>query len=134
MGARLYYRVMGTGADTIVVVHGGPGAGMSTVLPDLKHLTRNHLIIFYDQRGGGRSTLPADTMQLQARYFIQDLEAVRQHFRLDRMNVVAHSFGPIIVAAYAQAHPNHGGSMVFLGATGPAERTSPPTMKRNTHK
>jgi hypothetical protein len=36
-----------------------------------------------DQRGGGRSELPADTILLDARYFVEDLEAVRRHSNMD---------------------------------------------------
>lgn len=118
-GARLHYRIMGTGADTVVVVHGGPGAGMGTMIPDLEPLAEDHVLIFYDQRGGGLSSLPADTALLHARFFVDDLEAVRQRFGIQRMNVLAHSFGPIIVARYAMEHPESLRRLVFTGATGP---------------
>lgn len=117
--ARLYYRVLGTGSDTVVVVHGGPGAGMNSILPVVAPLADRFVLIFYDQRGGGRSELPADTSLLQGRYFVEDLEAVRRHFGLERLKLVAHSFGSIIVASYAKAHPERVARMVFHGATGP---------------
>jgi proline iminopeptidase len=118
-GAQIFYQVAGTGEDTVVVVHGGPGAGIDDVRPDLEPLTKSHVVIFYDQRGGGRSELPKDTTQLGPGYFTGDLEAVRAHFHLDRMALVAVSFGAIVVAEYARAHPDRIARMVFLGATGP---------------
>ncbi|HEX9938164.1 MAG TPA: alpha/beta hydrolase [Longimicrobium sp.] len=118
-GARIFYRVEGSGADTIVVVHGGPGAGMEALRPDLAPLARTRTVIFYDQRGGGRSELPADTARLSADHHVHDLEAVRRFFGLERMTVVAHSFGPVLVARYAQRHPRRIGRMVFVGASGP---------------
>lgn len=118
-GVRLYYRVMGGGPDTLIMIHGGPGAGMNAMIPDFKPLAAHHTLIFYDQRGGGRSTLPADTTLLNARYFVDDLEAVRRHFGLERVAVLAHSFGPLIVALYAQTHPEHVARMIFIGAIGP---------------
>ncbi|HVR42359.1 MAG TPA: alpha/beta fold hydrolase [Thermoanaerobaculia bacterium] len=93
-GARIFYRVVGTGAETAVAVHGGPGAGMNAFFSDLLPLAAGYRVIFYDQRGGGRSDLPADTALLDARHHVEDLEAVRRHFGLERMSVVAHSFGP----------------------------------------
>lgn len=116
---RLYYRVVGSVPDTIVAVHGGPGAGMNAFLPDMEPLAQNHTVIFYDQRGGGRSELPADTSRLDARFFVEDLEAVRRHFGLSRMKIVAHSFGAILVARYIQSYPKRVARLVFLGATGP---------------
>jgi len=118
-GARLYYRTTGTGPVPIVLVHGGPGAGMSSFPPAIEPLAEDFLLIFYDQRGGGRSALPEDPSKLQARYFVEDLEAVREHFELDRMNVIAHSFGAVLVARYAQKYPHRIERMVFHAATGP---------------
>jgi proline iminopeptidase len=114
--------VAGSGHDTIVVVHGGPGAGINSVRPDLAPLTKSHVVIFYDQRGGGRSELPKDTTHLGPRYFTGDLEAVRTHFNLDRMKLVAVSFGAIVVAEYARAHPDRIARMVFLAAVGPSRK------------
>jgi len=118
-GARLFYRVLGSGGPPIVVVHGGPGAGMHSILPSVQPLAESFELIFYDQRGGGRSELPADTTKLDARYFVEDLEAVRRHFGLERMKVVAHSFGAILVARYAEKYPQRLERAVFHGATGP---------------
>lgn len=118
-GARLHYRVVGDGPDTVVVVHGGPGAGMNSVRPDFEPLAEQLTLVFFDQRGGGRSELPADTSRLRARFFVEDLDSVRAHFGLERMNLLTHSFGSIIVARYAQKHPERIGRIVLHGATGP---------------
>lgn len=118
-GARIHYRVLGSAPDTVVAVHGGPGAGMHAVLPELEPLAERHTVVFYDQRGGGRSELPADTTLLDARWFVEDLEAVRRHFGLERMTLVAHSFGSILVASYAEQRPERVERMVFFGAVGP---------------
>lgn len=118
-GARIHYRVLGSAPDTIVAVHGGPGAGMHAVLPELEPLAERHTVVFYDQRGGGRSELPADTTLLDARWFVEDLEAVRRYFGLERMTLVAHSFGSILVASYAEERPDRVERMVFFGAVGP---------------
>ncbi len=121
-GARIFYQVAGAGDDTLVVLHGGRGVGINGIRPDVEPLARDHVVIFYDQRGGGRSTLPEDTTHLAPQYFTGDLEAIRAHFWLDRMNLVAHSFGAIVAAEYARAHPGRVGRMVFLGATGPSRK------------
>jgi proline iminopeptidase len=121
-GAQIFYQVAGTGHDTVVVVHGGPGAGIDDVRPDVEPLMKSHVVIFYDQRGGGRSELPKDTTHLGPEYFTGDLEAVRTHFHLDRMALVAVSFGAIVVAEYARAHPDRIARMVFLAAVGPSRK------------
>lgn len=118
-GVRLHYRILGSAPDTVVAVHGGPGAGMQAILPELEPLAENHTLIFYDQRGGGLSELPADTNLLGAEQMVADLEAVRRFFELERMTLIAHSFGSILVARYAEAHPERVERLVFFGAVGP---------------
>lgn len=132
-GGRIFYRVAGgTQRDTVVVVHGGPGAGMNALAPDLGPLEARHTVVYYDQRGGGRSVLPADTALLAPEHHVEDLEAVRRHFGLERMSLLAHSFGPVIVARYAQAHPARVARMVFTGAVEP-RRADGITAARFTH-
>ncbi len=43
-----------------------------------------------------------------------DLDAVRRHFKIDRVVLVAHSYGPLLAATYAIAHPDHVRGMIFL--------------------
>ncbi|HEX7240512.1 MAG TPA: hypothetical protein VF263_09615, partial [Longimicrobiaceae bacterium] len=59
-GVRLYYKVLGTGRDTVVVLHGGPGMSMGYLDRDLAPLAHNRTVILYDQRGGGRSQVVSD--------------------------------------------------------------------------
>ena len=42
-------------AETLVAVHGGPGNSLNSILPDLEPLAKNRTVIYYDQRGRGRS-------------------------------------------------------------------------------
>src|SRR5205085_10046054 len=86
---------------------------------DLTPLEKHHRVIYYDQRGGGRSTLPANPALLTIDYHVADLEALRQSLGLDRVTLVAHSFGPAIAALYAIRYPEHVERMVFLGPIPP---------------
>ncbi len=49
-GARLFYKMIGTGRDTIIAIHGGPGMDMESIYGDFKVLGEKHTVIFYDQR------------------------------------------------------------------------------------
>jgi len=117
--ARLYYRMIGRGADTIIAIHGGPGLDHGTIFGDFKILGDKHTVIFYDQRGGGKSTLPADTGTLVAARQVQDLDELRKHFGVERVTLVAHSYGPLLAASYAIAHPSNVRRMVFFGPVPP---------------
>ena len=117
--ARLFYRVAGTGHDTIIAIHGGPGVDLESIAGDFAPLAAKHVVIFYDQRGAGRSTLPTDTTRLSATQQVADLDAVRRHFGLARVTLVAHSYGPLLAATYAIAHPDAVRRMVFFGPVPP---------------
>ena len=116
---RLYYRVVGTGPDTLIAIHGGPGVDLESIAADFAPLAAHHTVIFYDQRGAGRSTLPRDTTVLTAARQVDDLDAVRRYFGLARVTLVAHSYGPLLAASYAIAHPAAVRRMVFFGAVPP---------------
>ena len=119
-GVVLFYRMVGAGPDVLVMVHGGPGMDMGYMLADFAPLAERHRLLFYDQRGGGRSELLRDDPALfTMERHVADLEALRRHFGLERMTLVAHSFGPAIAASYAVAHPDRVGRMVLIGPVPP---------------
>jgi len=117
--ARLFYRVIGRGADTLIAIHGGPGVDLESIAGDFAPLGERHVVIFYDQRGAGRSELPKDTTRLAVARQIADLDEVRRHFNVQRVTLVAHSYGPLLAASYALAHPDAVRRMVFFGPIPP---------------
>jgi proline iminopeptidase len=118
-GGRLFYRVAGQGRDTLIAIHGGPGVDLESIYRDFEPLFARHVVIFYDQRGAGRSELPVDTTRLFFPQQLRDLDAVRLHFRLDKVTLVAHSYGPMLAASYAIAHPEHMRRLVLMGPVPP---------------
>jgi proline iminopeptidase len=117
--ARLFYRVMGQRGDTIIAIHGGPGVDLESIAGDFAPLAEKHVVIFYDQRGAGRSELPKDTTRLVVQRQIADLDEVRRHFGAQRVTLVAHSYGPLLAASYALEHPQAVRRMVFFGPVPP---------------
>jgi proline iminopeptidase len=105
-GTRLYYRVEGSGPETLVVVHGGPGFSLESVRADFGPLAAHRRVIYYDQRGNGRSSLIGDADALAVSHHIADLEAIRRHFGLEKMVLLGNSWGGLLVSAYAAAHPD----------------------------
>lgn len=118
-GAELFYRVIGHAPDTLIAIHGGPGVDLESIAGDFAPLAERHTVIFYDQRGTGRSTLPTDTTRLTAAQQVDDLDAVRAHFRIARATLIAHSYGPLLAATYALAHPERVRRMILLGPVPP---------------
>lgn len=118
-GVRLWTTSRGRGTP-IVVIHGGPGMDHNSLAADLAPLERHHRVIYYDQRGGGRSTLSG---QLSIDDHVNDLEALRRHYGLGKVTLLGHSFGPAIAALYAIRYPERVERMIFLGPIPPRKAT-----------
>ncbi len=103
-GTKLFYNIEGTGPQVLVVVHGGPGGSLESVRPDFERLAEGRTVIYYDQRGNGRSDL-VDDERVGIEHQVADLEAVRRHFRLEKMALLGNSWGGFLISAYAAAHP-----------------------------
>lgn len=103
---RLFYKIVGSGSDILVIVHGGPGNSMQSILPDLEPLAKNHTVIYYDQRGSGRSDLIKDSERLSITKHIEDLETIRVYFKLDKMTLVGNSWGGMLIGYYAVSYPD----------------------------
>jgi len=101
-----------------VFLHGGPGSGAQHMHRRLFDPEIFHAFLF-DQRGAGRShpylSLAGNTTQ----NLIADIEAIREHFGIDRWLVVGGSWGSTLAVAYAEAHPERVTGIalraVFLG-------------------
>jgi pimeloyl-ACP methyl ester carboxylesterase len=106
-GASLYYQAIGSGPDTVVVVHGFQGNGSGYLAPDLQRLAHGRTLLVYDQRGEGRSDPVPSVEQPGLEEHVQDLEALRRHFGMERLRLFGHSGGAAIVVQYAGAHPEH---------------------------
>lgn len=101
-GVRLYTRRVGDGPP-VVVLHGGPGAHHDYLLPQYDRLARGRTLLYYDQRGGGRSPVPREA-PLDWQEHVADLEALRAHWGLDRLTLLGYSWGGLLAVLYALEH------------------------------
>lgn len=106
----LAYDVLGTGTEhlPIIVVNGGPGLTHAYMVQNdiWTRLAQGRRVVFYDQRGVGRSTRLAPDASQTIDAQISDLEAVRLAVHADRFDLVGDSFGGLIALAYTLAHPD----------------------------
>jgi proline iminopeptidase len=117
-GVQLLYRLEGAGADTIVVLHGGPGFSLEGLRPDLRPLSQRHALLYFDQRGSGHSDMP-DTLQLTAALMVEDVEAVRRTFRIDRLTLFGHSWGGGLAVLYAARYPDRVRRLILVAPIAP---------------
>lgn len=102
--AKLFCRTIGKGSP-LIVIHGGPGLSQDYLLPQLNALAANHFVIFYDQRACGRSTGNISPETINMATYLNDIEAVRKHFNLDKVSILGHSWGGFLGMQYAIAYP-----------------------------
>ncbi|HEX6746830.1 MAG TPA: alpha/beta hydrolase [Longimicrobium sp.] len=113
-GVSLFYHVEGSGPDTVLVMSGGPGLSYRYMAPDLGPLAHGRTVIYFDQRGSGRSTIVTDPAQLGPDRQVADIEAVRRHFGLAKMALAGHSSGAVFAVLYAASHPQNVERLVLL--------------------
>src|SRR2546427_1082213 len=102
-GAPLSPRRAGDGPP-VVVLHGGPGAHHDSLLPQYDLLARGRTLLYYDQRGGGRSPVGRDP-PVGWREHVADLEALRRHWSIDRLTLLGYSWGGLLALLYWLEHP-----------------------------
>ena len=106
-GVDLYYRIVGEG-EPFVLLHGGPGMYHDELYPFFLDFARTHQVIFYDQRGNGRSPLQVvDATTFSVELMVEDLEALRKHLGLEKLSIIGHSWGGLLGMYYAVEHPDH---------------------------
>jgi len=108
-GVILYVKTVGHGPP-LVVVHGGPGASHDYLLPSLYRLASSYRLVFIDERGSGRSPRLEDPKQYTVEKMADDVEAVRMALQLGKIALLGHSYGGVVVQAYAfkyQANLSH---------------------------
>ena len=111
-GVTLFERRIGSGPPT-VVLHGGPGAHHDYLLPGFDALARGRELIYYDQRGGGRSAVPRET-PVGWKEQVADLEELRKLWGLEQMTLAGYSWGGLLALLYAVEFPDRVGKLALV--------------------
>lgn len=110
----LYIKVSGNGPPCIFI-HGGPGAwSKSFEIMKGNQLEENFRMIYYDQRGCGKSS-KSNNYNLSR--MILDIEEIRKHLDLQKIIVMGHSFGGIIATEYCLQFEENVDGLVLLNST-----------------
>lgn len=111
----IFYKRMGEG-EPIIVVHGGPVLDHSYLVPNFKPLAGNYELIYYDQRLSGRSSANVDSTEITLANFIEDIEELRKEMGIEKMHLMAHSWGGLLAMKYAIKYPSNLNSLVLLNS------------------
>ena len=97
----LYHTAYGPeNAPRLLVLHGGPGASHDYMLPQMLALASDYRLIFYDQRGGGRSRAE-DRTPVTWQTHVEDLAAIVRELSLEPLTIVGYSWGGLLALLYA---------------------------------
>ncbi|WP_329124181.1 alpha/beta fold hydrolase [Streptomyces sp. NBC_01353] len=111
-GTELAYDVRGEG-EALICLPGGPMRD-AAYLGDLGGLAAHCRLIVLDLRGTGGSAEPADPASYRCDRQVADVEALRSHLGLERIDLLGHSATGNLATLYAAAHPERVRSLVLV--------------------
>jgi proline iminopeptidase len=114
--SKLFCRAIGKGAP-LLVLHGGPGMNQEYLYQELKQLGANNQVIFYDQRGAGSSEGPIDLDSITLETFVEDIEAIRKAYKLEKISLLGHSWGGHLAMQYAIRYPGRVDKLILMSST-----------------
>ncbi|MDB4886136.1 MAG: putative hydrolase [Gemmatimonadetes bacterium] len=88
-------------APPVLVLHGGPGASHDYLLPQMLELAREHRVVLYDQRGGGRSRHDDDRAEIGWQEQVVDVATVVEELGIQPLTIVGYSWGGLLAMLYA---------------------------------
>jgi proline iminopeptidase len=105
----LYWCAYGTARaprEQLLVLHGGPGADHAYLLPQMLELASEYELIFYDQRGGGRSKESVPT-RITWETQVNDLARVVAELAIEPLTIVGYSWGGLLALLYSIEAARH---------------------------
>ena len=110
----IYVRELGTGKDTVIVVHGGFGANHDYILDAIKGLETKYHFILYDQRGSTFSPAPIEKLTFPNN--VGDLYQLVLELKLTKAKIMCHSMGTLVGMEFLKLHPEKVSNLILIGA------------------
>jgi proline iminopeptidase len=111
-GTDLAYHVFGEGIP-VICLPGGPMRD-SVYLGELGGLSAHRQLIVLDLRGTGQSAIPENAASYRCDRLVDDVEALREHLGLDRLDLLAHSAAANLAALYVARYPERVSKLVLV--------------------
>ncbi|MCM1038847.1 MAG: alpha/beta hydrolase [Ruminococcus sp.] len=113
----LHYNVQ-MDAPLLLFLHGGPGQS-EAMLPYLveEYEDRNYNIVYYDQRGAGKTYLRNKKARPDTELLKKDLLEVvlylKKIYQKEKIGILGHSWGSVLGSMFALEHPEH--TLCYIG-------------------
>lgn len=98
----------------ILFLHGGPGNGVNDRYRQRFEPTKQR-VIFFDQRGCGKSTPSGSLKNNTTDDLVEDIEKIAKQLKLDEFVITGGSWGSCLALAYALKYPKRIKAMVLSG-------------------
>lgn len=106
-GKKIWYEIYGAEyEDTLLYLHGGPGASCLDFVNQAKALSKKMKVVIFDQLGVLRSEAIAESESYSMEYQIEMTEELRQLLGIEKWSILGHSYGGMLGVLYAHLHPN----------------------------
>lgn len=98
----------------VIFLHGGPGGSVkdwhkAAFDPKIHH------VIFFDQRGSGKSTPTGSLKNNTTQDLVEDISKIAKKFKFDTFYLHGSSWGSTLALAYSLAHPENVKGLVIGG-------------------
>lgn len=109
-GVSIYFERYGSGPNFVLIPN-------RLFMPEFAELARpGRTLILYDMRNRGQSSRVEDIAKINILGDIEDVEALRRHFRAEKVSLVGYSYLGLMVALYATQHPQRVDRLVQIGS------------------
>ncbi|HSM71626.1 MAG TPA: alpha/beta hydrolase [Anaerolineales bacterium] len=118
----IYYERTGASSGMpLFMINGGPGFDHTYfhVSPVWESLGSSRPIVFYDQRGTGKSSVVEKGGQCTLADQLTDLEALQEHLEYDQIDILGHSWGGFLGMAYTARFPNKVHKLILVDSAAP---------------
>jgi proline iminopeptidase len=98
----------------MIFLHGGPGAGASSIYQKYFNPEKYRLIMF-DQRGCGNSKPYGEVSHNSTQHLIEDINSILDFLDIKKAHIYGGSWGSTLALLYAEANPNRVISLILRG-------------------
>ncbi len=114
----IHLKTYGKGTP-ILIINGGPGMNSNGFKTLAKAIGKSNKAIIYDQRGTGQSkALDINANTITMDLMVDDIEAIRNHLKIDKWVLLGHSFGGMLASYYTSKYPNRIKGLILSSSGG----------------
>ncbi len=102
-GIKMHYYVSGNGPVCLLPTPGW-GPSINYLKNSLQPFEKYFTMVYYDTRGSGKSENPADVKLYASKYFMEDMDGLRNYLNQSKVWIMGHSMGGFQVLNYGIHH------------------------------